>query len=1044
MKTYLQTGPCERVSAPPKKRCLVGGVFLLAAITLSLTARVSGAREIAAEGQAVAQAIVKDSGWSRGICLDMGSDPALAVELAKASVLSVYRVEADAAAVARTRKLAEDASLSPLRLRVELGPLDRLEYPDYCANLIIADALDEKNLARLLRPAGGVAYLRGGAAAPKGFASSAGPGVFTRLRRGPLDGAAEWTHYFNDPSNNRYSSDKLIRPPFRPLWYGEPVIPCADFWMCQALTAGGRIYLTDASPADTTKARITCLDAYNGVQLWAREVGASRYPRVEGTKEDLVGRVLHLFILPGWVMPGEMAATAERLYLAEAGRCLVLEASTGKQTSEFIAPSPTPTNYCWRYVAYAGDTLYGYADPPVAAPGSTKPAESPPVIFALDRATGAARWIRGGAVQDELGANFQPPLALGADRIFIRAGQGNLHALETRTGKTAWKAAVSNEDSWWEGVVHKDRFLLDTFSRRTYGIKRLVSSLAFSAEDGKPLETETVNGKPVFFNSSEALCRFPAGTSTDGGGCVFGSAAGKVIFFRNYYYTENPRSPLDFRSFGYNDYGGFRGSCRVPALPANGLVHILTTSRQCFCVPYRATITLQPGVEVEKPPTGEPVVERLAELAGNESPAAGPADWPAYRADGARTAVTRQDLSRPAKQIWETRVSGNPTPCIAVGDRVFLGSTDECVYALEAGSGAVRWKFYTGGPVRAAPAYENGRILAGSDDGWLYGLSAADGRLLWRFRAAPYGRRQVGFGSVVSAWPVRQGLAVDRGVVYLTAGLIPGQLIYCYAVDVQSGKMVWRFQHRSAPGEGYLAVGGDRVFLPGEKSVPIHLSKTDGKRFPTSGTWGFFAEVGYVAGREGVDEAERRQGFLVHGGGNIQMGYRQGVGYTGRIRKTGWQYSLFPAPWDKAPNTGNGYGDNTRFGDGDFFLPVFGEELLYFRSKGTLVAVSRADLSKFRAIREVKGNERDGFVKWRAAGLPCGEPTWAILAAGGKTEEPATLLAGGPKGVTAVDAADGKPRWSAELPGSTLSPAVARGRVFLTSSDGMVRCLAAQ
>jgi len=40
-----------------------------------------------------------------------------------------------------------------------------------------------------------------------------------------------------------------------------------------------------------------------------------------------------------------------------------------------------------------------------------------------------------------------------------------------------------------------------------------------------------------------------------------------------------------------------------------------------------------------------------------------------------------------------------------------------------------------------------------------------------------------------------------------------------------------------------------------------------------------------------------------------------------------------------------------------------------------------------------------------------------------------------------VNAADGKPRWSIALPGSTRLPAVCRGRVFLTSPDGTVRCL---
>ncbi len=122
-----------------------------------------------------AAAIVKDSGWKRGVCVDAGADPQLAIELARASELSIYRVEKNAAAVASTRKLAEAAGLSPLRLRVEVGPLAELEYPDYVANLVIAPGAT-KEVLRLLRPAGGVAYLASGGAAPAGHKAGRGPG----------------------------------------------------------------------------------------------------------------------------------------------------------------------------------------------------------------------------------------------------------------------------------------------------------------------------------------------------------------------------------------------------------------------------------------------------------------------------------------------------------------------------------------------------------------------------------------------------------------------------------------------------------------------------------------------------------------------------------------------------------------------------------------------------------------------------------------------------------------------------------------------------
>lgn len=49
-------------------------------------------------------------------------------------------------------------------------------------------------------------------------------------------------------------------------------------------------------------------------------------------------------------------------------------------------------------------------------------------------------------------------------------------------------------------------------------------------------------------------------------------------------------------------------------------------------------------------------------------------------------------------------------------------------------SGARQWRHYTDGPVRLAPAFNEGRLYAASDDGHLHGLDAASGELAWRFR----------------------------------------------------------------------------------------------------------------------------------------------------------------------------------------------------------------------------------------------------------------------------------------------------------------------
>ena len=1010
---------------------------------------------------------LKSAGISRGIAIECGSpDASVAIELARVSQMRVYRVVDDPAAAARDRAAVQAAGLSALRVRVEAGPLETVEFPRFAANVIVCTGLpDAKRLAefgRIIRPEGLLFVLpaakgqlgvddvkrdmaKFGAA---GWLEPLACGAGVCIQRAKPNGAADWSHYFRDPDNNRYSPDKLIRPPLRPLWYGEPVFPLGDLFLTQGLAAGGRLLLTDASPADTTRARLTCLDAYNGVLLWDRQAGGARYTKVEGTKADATIRA---FQLPGRVLPGEMAATADRIYLADSQDCLVIDAATGADVARFKAPPPTHADNCWRFVACQGDTLFGVAGPPAVMPG-TKPTTQPatggpggqPTIFALDIATGKERWVRGGSMADELGDSFGTPLAIGDGRIFLRVKAG-LVALDTRTGKTAWKVdglEDADKETWWEGVVSQGRFMLYKFNMRTWGDKKKLATIVVAAADGKLIgEPTRASDKDVFFDAKEGFLGTPASIRL---GCNYGAAAGGMYFHRNNYFVDKPGTPINSPG-NQVSYGGPRAACGVGALPANGMVYLLPNGLGCQCAAFHATVAYESGVAVEKvAPTSRPDPEQHEAIAEEKQTPATDADWPTYLANPARTAVTRQDLSKPRKLAWEVRVSGSPTPCIAVGDSVFLGSTDECVYALNGATGAVQWKYYAGAAFRSAPAYWNGRVLAGCDDGWLYCLSASDGKLLWRLRGAVAGRKQVAFESVISPWPVRHGLAADNGQVYFTAGLISGQGIDAFAVDAKTGQVTWRTPVGSTgivPG-GYIVLTPERVVLPspGSASIyhPVCLARKDGTRAKSSVTHSDYFQMSYVEGNPADDEGYR-QGFIAHGGSEgIQRGYRTGAGYCGRAGKNDSPYHLSPDAWD---NGAVKVRDRGWFADGHSFVPVMTASGVYMRSKGALVMLPRGDLFKFLDIPASKPKDREALLKWIANDLPCGQPDWLVVAAGAKDGDATTLVAGGPKGVAAVNAADGKVLWSVTFEGSTLPGAIASGCVYVTSSDGKVRAV---
>ena len=84
---------------------------------------------------------------------------------------------------------------------------------------------------------------------------------------------------------------------------------------------------------------------------------------------------------------------------------------------------------------------------------------------------------------------------------------------------------------------------------------------------------------------------------------------------------------------------------------------------------------------------------------------------------------------------WRTDI-GNfaaSSPAIGPDGTVCFGSFDGCVYAVEHHGGSVRWKRETGGPIYATPAIAgDGTLYLGSSDGSFYAISAY-GQVQWTF-----------------------------------------------------------------------------------------------------------------------------------------------------------------------------------------------------------------------------------------------------------------------------------------------------------------------
>ena len=246
------------------------------------------------------------------------------------------------------------------------------------------------------------------------------------------------------------------------------------------------------------------------------------------------------------------------------------------------------------------------------------------------------------------------------------------------------------------------------------------------------------------------------------------------------------------------------------------------------------------------------------------------ADWPQWRCDAQHSGFSPAPLASEMKLLWKRSFSARqqawPSPLnqylmqfdrqfepVVMDDVMLLAFNDaDKVIGIDVESGKTLWSFFTGGPVRLAPALDKGRAYISCDDGFLYCLKISDGSLLWKFDAAPDRRHVLGNRRVISMWPIRGGAVVEDGRVYFSAGIWPFMGVFLYCLDAESGKLVWIndydcISYRNQPHmskafagiapQGVTAIKGDYLFAPGGRSVPGVYDAGSGKE-----RYYFFAE----------------------------------------------------------------------------------------------------------------------------------------------------------------------------------------------------------
>jgi outer membrane protein assembly factor BamB len=254
-----------------------------------------------------------------------------------------------------------------------------------------------------------------------------------------------------------------------------------------------------------------------------------------------------------------------------------------------------------------------------------------------------------------------------------------------------------------------------------------------------------------------------------------------------------------------------------------------TTERN---TPTHASVTA--SIAPTPPPTDHPTFAAgtttvfLPVLTVAPRPAPASDSWPTVAANPQRTSWSPEEVSGNLDVEWyrpiEAYIPQNVQ--LIASDGLIFVATARGLYALDAATGAVAWRFNTELPLGNSPTVSNGVVYVGGYDRKLHALRAADGAHLWSFDGAQAGYSAnplVVDGRVFAAnrdgrlyaigahgtaqqgqllWSYQTGGLIDyspayaEGVVYLASNDN-----YAYALNAVNGSLRWR--SAKLPGDGY-------------------------------------------------------------------------------------------------------------------------------------------------------------------------------------------------------------------------------------------------
>lgn len=434
------------------------------------------------------------------------------------------------------------------------------------------------------------------------------------------------------------------------------------------------------------------------------------------------------------------------------------------------------------------------------------------------------------------------------------------------------------------------------------------------------------------------------------------------------------------------------------------------------------------------------------------------ADWPAYLNGNDRVGATGDKVSAEVELKWQYSTPAPPEMAwagprsepiegkvmrhrvafdqaidvVAADGRLYFGSpVDNKLYCRDAKTGEPLWSVFTDGAIRLAPTVWNGKVYVGSDDGHAYCLDAKDGTLVWKLRAGTSDERLLARGEMISRWPLRTGILIYDGVAYFGAGVFPHETVYLYAVDAETGSVIWKNDHISEEDagrnplspQGYLLATDELLIVPSGRSLPAAFDRKTGEELHhRNHSWRTTA-----GGVVGGTKALLADGQIYSAGPHHFLAMDQKSGATGFAWITGRQLTISEARGFVATGT---------------------QLVAMNRPEHVKATAERqaANLKLYTLNRNRSSMKADEYrtqaneLETKIAELSKVGTIWnvdtelasSLVFAGG------TVIVGGEGKIAAFDAETGTSLWTQEVDGDASSLAVADGLIFASTNKGKI------